>query len=229
MHAGEHALYARFGDRVVGVTSRRAVGVPAAIATTLPRLPRTAPGSPARIHDDLLHVAGLAVGVDRLVDTAAPSLPDARAAAGLLAGCLPDLDAVRRQLPADALSRLAQGLPTAVRSLLGLGDGLTPVGDDVLAGWLVTARAAGRDPAPVAAAVTAEAHRTTALSATLLADAADGQCLPELRTLLLELRALRDPASAVDRLAGVGHTSGLGMLLGAHLALSPDLTGGRAS
>lgn len=227
-HAGAQALYARFGDRIVGVTARGAVLVPAAIGTTLPRLPGVAPGAPARIGDGLLHVADLAVGVDRLVDTSVPTLPDPHAAASRLARSLPDLDVVRRQLPATALELLGRGHPGAVRPLLGLGDGLTPVGDDVVAGWLVTARAAGRDPAPIARAVAGDADRTTTLSATLLAHAVEGECLPELRSLLLELRAGRDPEAAVERLAEVGHSSGLGMLLGAHLALAWPSDGSRS-
>lgn len=219
VHAGAHAVYARFPGGVVGVLARSAVHVPAAISTTLLRLPAVAVGAPARIGDGTLEVGPLRVGVDRLVATDVPPLPDPLAAATRLAAALPDLTVVRRQLPAAALDDLAAGDSTAVAALVGRGDGLTPVGDDVLAGWLVAGRAGGREIEPVAAAVAAAAHRTTDLSASLLAHAADGSAIPPFRALLLALAAAADLTPAVERLVAVGHTSGAGMLLGAALAL----------
>jgi len=132
------------------------------------------------------------------------------------------MDVVRRQLPADALAALARGDAATVPALVGRGDGLTPVGDDVLAGWLVAARAVGRDLTQLAAVVHDSSHSTTALSATLLAHAADGEAVPQFRELLLALAAGRDVEPAVARLVTVGHTSGAGMLLGAALALTPS-------
>ncbi len=219
LHAGAHAVYARVGGHVVGVTSRHATHVPAAIRTSLTRLPATRVGDPAVVRDGALRVAGLRVSVSRVVATGVPDLPDPTAAARLLAAHLPDLRDSRDRLPTAALAALAAGDPGAVPRLLGLGDGLTPLGDDVLTGWLVATRAAGGDVEPVAGAVTRLSDRTTALSAALLADAAAGECLPELRRLLLALRAGRGVASAAAAVAAVGHTSGSGLLLGVHLAL----------
>lgn len=219
VHAGAQAVYARFPDGVVGVLARSAVHVPAAISTTLLRLPAVAVGAPARIGGGTLDVGPLRVGVDRLVATDVPPLPDPLTAAARLAAALPDLSVVRRQLPATALDALAAGDPAAVAALVGRGDGLTPVGDDVLAGWLVAGRAAGREVAPVAAAVAEAAHRTTDLSASLLAHAAEGAAIPPFRDLLLALTAATDFGPAAERLVAVGHTSGAGMLLGATLAL----------
>lgn len=226
MHAGAHAVYARVGGHLVGVTSRHATHVPAAIRTCLTRLPATRVGDPAVVRDGCLQVAGLHVSVDRVVATGAPDLPDATAAGLLLAAGLPDLRCCREQLPAAALAGLTLGDPGAVPHLLGLGEGLTPLGDDVLTGWLVATRAVGADAEPVAAVVARLSHRTTALSAALLADAIAGECLPELRRLLLSLRAGREVADAVAALAAVGHTSGSGLLLGVHLALPPQPTRG---
>lgn len=222
VHAGARALYVGIGDRVVGVAARDAVHVPAAIATTLPELPEVAAGAPAEVRDGVLYVAGLAVGVDRLVPTEAPRIDDPAGAASRLGAVLPDLVVARRQLPAVALDALAAGDPAA-RSLVGRGDGLTPVGDDVLSGWLVTAHSTGRPCDRLREAVRVELHRTTGLSATLLADAAAGECIPEFRSLLLALASGSDTVSAVARLLAVGHTSGAGMLLGAHLALTSEV------
>lgn len=219
VHAGAHAVYARFPAGVVGVLARSAVHVPAAIATTLLRLPPVAVGAPARMGGGSLDLGALSVGVDRLVATDVPRLPDPAAAAALLADALPAPAVVRRQLPPAALDALAAGDPVAVPALVGRGDGLTPVGDDVLAGWLVAGRAAGREVAPVAAAVATATHRTTDLSATLLAHAAGGAAIPQFRALLLALAAGTGVAEAAATLVAVGHTSGAGMLLGASLAL----------
>ncbi|MEV7429827.1 DUF2877 domain-containing protein [Nocardioides sp. NPDC092400] len=223
VHAGAQAVYVLLGDRVVGVAARGAVHVPATIATALTHLPAVEVGAAAEVADGVLHVAGLAVSVDRLV---AGDVPRLSADAGArLAATLPDLSPARDQLPAAALAALASGDGAAVLDLLGRGDGLTPVGDDVVAGWLVAARGLERDRDAVADAVRRHAHRTTALSATLLVDAIEGGCIPEFRALLLALAARGDAASpsgvaaAASRLAAVGHTSGAGMLLGATLAL----------
>jgi Protein of unknown function (DUF2877) len=221
LHAGDHAVYVRIDERVVGVTSSRATHAPSSIRTALPRLPRARVGDPAQVRDGALEVAGLRVSIGRVVATRAPQVPDRVRAAGLLAERLPNLGACRAQLPESALAGLRDADPGAVPRLLGRGDGLTPLGDDVLAGWLVTRRAVGAATDPVAHAVARNAARTTALSATLLADAAAGECLPELRDLLLALRSGAHISDAVDALATVGHTSGSGMLLGADLALSP--------
>lgn len=219
LHAGAQAIYVRCADRVVGVAARGAVQVPAAIATALPVLPEVAVGDTAELRDGVLYVAGLAVSVDRLVPT---ELPRLTAPVPLEEH---DLRQVRDQLPEKALLALAAGDPGAVLELLGRGDGLTPVGDDVIAGWLVTRRALGRSVEAVADAVREHAHRTTTLSATLLAAAADGEAIPEFRALLIALAAGRGVGDAIARLLAVGHTSGAGMFLGAQLALSPDPEG----
>ncbi|QKD99871.1 DUF2877 domain-containing protein [Nocardioides marmotae] len=223
VHSGASAIYVLLrheaGDRVVGVAAHGAVHVPATIATALASLPDVPVGTPATVVDGVLHVGHLAVAVDRLVPTDLPALPPE--AADRLAAATPDLTPVRDQLPAAALDALAAGDGDAVEALLGRGDGLTPVGDDVVAGWLVAARAADRPRGAVAAGVRRWAHRTTTLSATLLVDAIEGGCIPEFRSLLLALATGRDVDGAVARLTAVGHTSGAGMLLGAGLALRP--------
>lgn len=223
VHAGAQAVYARIGGGVLGIVGRGAVHVPLAVAVDLPRLPPVTVGAPAELRDGLLRVAGIAVGVDRLTAVGAPSL-GASAAARLDVSPMA-VEPARRQLPSRALALLARGDAAAVPDLIGRGDGLTPVGDDALAGWLVGAYAAGRPATRVSAAVGAAAHRTTELSAALLAHAADGETIPELRGLLCALASRPAPPGAVEaataRLLAVGHTSGAGLLLGLQLALSP--------
>ena len=110
--------------------------------------------------------------------------------------------------------------------LLGRGTGLTPLGDDVLCGWIATHRAAGVPTPEVDSAVRAGLHRTTLLSATLLDCAMHGEVLPELGRFLSAVGTAAEPGRAAD-LRAVGGTSGAGLLLGARLALD-DLARGRA-
>lgn len=105
-----------------------------------------------------------------------------------------------------------------VARLLGAGDGLTPLGDDVLAGWIATHRALGLATPSVDAAVAAHAHRTTTLSATLLDCAHHGEAIPQLGRWLHSLGTPAQTAATRDLLA-VGGSSGAGLMAGALLAL----------
>jgi hypothetical protein len=101
---------------------------------------------------------------------------------------------------------------------LGRGEGLTPEGDDELAGMLVALRRLGRraEAHELATAVRArlDAHpnATTAVSAALLEAACDGHAVPP---LLAWLREGCPPDSASRRaLLTVGHTSGAALARG---------------
>jgi hypothetical protein len=111
----------------------------------------------------------------------------------------------------DLTRALADGRPPDpyVLRLLGRGPGLTPLGDDLLAGLLVTLSARGCAAfEPAAAAVRAHApSRTTFVSAALLHHAARGECVPELAAFL--------DGGPVGALLRVGHTSGTGLARGA--------------
>jgi hypothetical protein len=108
----------------------------------------------------------------------------------------------------------------AAMSLLGAGPGLTPSGDDVLAGFLAGAAAFGIDASALREAIAVLAPaRTTALSAALLWHAARGECIDELAGLaaVLTSQQPRGPelaGPAVSRLMSVGHTSGAALALG---------------
>lgn len=103
----------------------------------------------------------------------------------------------------------------AVAALLGRGPGLTPSGDDVVAGFLLGARALGRAVPGAAAAVADLAHgATTALSAQLLEHAVRGECVAEFASAVAALAANPAPNDAVGRLLAVGHTSGAALAVG---------------
>lgn len=236
VHAGRDAVYALVEGRCYGVLSRNAVHVPCGIRTTLPALSGVhslggaRPGDPAYVGERAVHVGGLAVGVSGLVDAAPSALPRPDLAGAALHEALwPRTEAVRAELPARALTGLASGDPIVVGDLLGRGSGLTPVGDDVLSGWLATARLVGH---PGFAAVGEEvarsaARRTTALSATLLDCAIGGEAIPPFHRLLTRLGRLSEAGPnhlpeddpALTALLRVGHTSGTGLALGCLLAL----------
>lgn len=118
----------------------------------------------------------------------------------------------------------------AADRLLGLGPGLTPSGDDVLAGTLsagmtlLTAMgAAGGRHAAVLRAVAAEVvvaapRRTTALSASLLAHAARREMAAPASDLVVALAGRGDIDGCLRRLLGVGHTSGRDLAIGVVIA-----------
>jgi hypothetical protein len=116
-----------------------------------------------------------------------------------------------------ALRRRRPGLAAAAAArLCGRGPGLTPAGDDLLAGTLATlaviARSVGlirSDHRRLIDTITAPASRqgTTDLSATLLRLSATGRTLEPIVSIL----DLGDPVTwrvALRRLLGVGHSTG---------------------
>ena len=122
-----------------------------------------------------------------------------------------------------------------VLGLLGRGTGLTPAGDDLLAGFLLGDRAfggRGRQAGGVCHRGTCPERpgelrqlvrelapgRTTALSAQLLGYACDGYCVDEAVAVISALAGNGDLEIAVRRLLAVGHTSGAALAWGIWLA-----------
>lgn len=109
-------------------------------------------------------------------------------------------------------------------ALLGCGPGLTPSGDDVLAGLLLGGRAFGTPVDGLVKSVAALADsRTTALSAQLLWHAIRGECVPEVSALIAALPDAGAVDAAIDGLLQVGHTSGVGLAGGLVMAAQPYL------
>ncbi|WP_159081655.1 oxamate carbamoyltransferase subunit AllH family protein [Nocardioides sediminis] len=209
VHAGAAALYVDLDGDVVGLLSATATRVPCGLWSRQPDLTDLARRE-VRVSGGRLVVGDVPVRISRLADVrVAPLAPRSRLAPDDGGSRpLPDLD-----LPADG--RLS---PADVARLVGHGPGLTPLGDDVLAGWLVTRVAAGAPDPTVADAVRRLRGRTTGLSGTLLDCALRGEALPELRTWLTALGTPAEPM-ATEALERVGATSGTGLLTGAALAL----------
>lgn len=228
VHAGPQAVYLTVDDTVLAVVARDGVRVPCGAFTTLGTLTDLdgtgslpVAGNGARIGGGSLHIGAAEIRIGRLVDTRAPRIDPADSPELRARLSPPDLGG---ELPVGALDALRAADPSSVERLLGLGSGLTPLGDDVLCGWLATmVAAAHRCGEPVAARVLELApDRTTALSTTLLRRAVEGEVLPQFARVVRQLQApstATEPAQSVAALAGVGHTSGAGMLLGLTLAL----------
>jgi hypothetical protein len=191
-----------------------------------------APGMIATVGNGLVAVDGAVFRVARWWRPPRPRGLGAVAPATLanavrwLTGSVADpLDPAGRAAVADLVQALATGEPVEppTRRLLGRGPGLTPTGDDVLAGALVGLSALG---SPVAATlgdavIAAAPDATTTVSVALLRHAVRGECIPQLADLL---DAIARDVSGLPRAAGgllaVGHCSGAGLLHGVLVALA---------
>lgn len=215
---------------VVSVTAGRAVRLPASVQLAGP-LPRSVTAARAGLGRLLL--GDLRVRVHRWWRPPAPAVRDPRRAAvraaTTAAALPPPEDAVGRALTPlrDAVrAGTGTGAARAVAVLVGLGSGLTPAGDDVLAGALVTLRAVERGGHAAAGGVASELARaaarrsTTTLSAALLQDAGRGWCVPELAHFLAALDGRGELRGTTPRLLAVGHSSGAALAHGAVLVLT---------
>ncbi len=208
VHASPSAIYVDLDGWCLGLVSATATRVPCALWSSLTELGHLA-GAPMQISDGTLVIADEEVRITRLVDPRLGSpAPRSDAPTPPRPPTSPSLVGLR--LPLDG--RLSAG---DAERLLGRGPGLTPLGDDVLAGWLATRHAMGRPDGQLAAAVRRRLGVTTLLSATLLDCAIHGEALPQLADWLADPTAL-----TTEALLAVGATSGAGLLAGAELALT---------
>ncbi|WP_146135414.1 DUF2877 domain-containing protein [Antricoccus suffuscus] len=183
--------------------------------------------SDARIGDGILTLGHVTVRPGRYTRSPAPpsslTPPFLTRYAALGAQTAPLLD-----LPASALRLCAASIedPSLLRYLVGLGTGLTPTADDVLAGVLGALHSFRHDAfGTFGAQVAALTARTTWLSARLLEAAAAGA--HSAPTLALLTRVSDDDAAwarTVHEVLLHGHTSGAGLAygvaLGAHASSS---------
>ena len=207
--ATPHAVYLDAGDGALALVGPRAVRVPCGLLLADAPPPLAGVGW---VGDSELSVGIFRAGVTRWWRPPRP-----RAVTGVLPGYGHLDHGTERALTRLTAALAARASLTApVRGLLGRGPGLTPLGDDVLAGLLVTLRALGSPEADrLGGVVCALAPaRTTFVSTALLRHAARGECVPELAAYLTAER--KGPAAAA--LLGIGHTTGAGLLRGAEAA-----------
>jgi len=246
------AVYVEAAGGVVALVRPDGVRLPNAIVLSRAdhaRVVRHAATGPVQVGDGEVRLGPVRITARRWWDPV-PRL--GRVDGGLLAG---RLDTVRAHLPGwpddsdPAAGRLRTGrealasalagtgdLAGTVRNLVGLGAGLTPAGDDllagVMAGLVVFGTALERPDAGTLASrirqeVVAHAAATTPLAADLAEHAARGalvQPATDLCRAIADQRPGADSAltPAVERLLRLGHTSGRdlaeGLLLGASAA-----------
>ncbi len=216
------AVYVRLdGGSVLALVTRDGLRLPSAlvVAAAAGELPvaRHSAGAHADVLDGALRLDGVRY---RPVRTWTPRQATEGAllpgAVDGLAGRLPPSPhagevAVRLAAGAAALAaalRTGTGLERAADLLLGLGPGLTPAGDDLLAGVLLTHAHLGTGLPSLAAHLRERADATTALSADLLRHAGAGRGAPPVLGLLDALVGARPVGPALTALLEVGSSSG---------------------
>jgi Protein of unknown function (DUF2877) len=206
-----------------------------------PKLAATSPGTQAWLAGDTLHVGNLEVDLkEASLWEPCPDWSALRARLETVVARLSELQATALRLaPASSLLRAdsaasyaivseaknlelawegdtTQLRETAVR-LAGLGIGLTPAGDDFLAGLMLWAWLAHPAPGPFCQAVAeGAAPRTTTLSAAFLRAAARGECDAAWHRLFaaLSVDGAAQLAPPISQVVAHGATSGADMLAG---------------
>jgi hypothetical protein len=195
-------VLARFPTAVY-VAVPRAFGVLAILSPAAVRLPcgvqildGSLPGGDVVVGAGAVRVGDVVIRPGRVVSASVARQPAPSARR---------LDEARRLVPSVEIDE----------RLLGRGPGLTPSGDDVLAGYLVGAAAFGVPADDVRRLVESQAAaRTTTLSAALLRHAAAGETIPQVIGLLDALAGRRPFEPALADLRAVGHTSGAALASG---------------
>ncbi len=145
----------------------------------------------------------------------------------------PGIEALRIWLEsATSAEATHEAPPAAVASLIGLGPGLTPSGDDLLGGTLIALRALGWRGAADALArrILAGARcRTHAISYAHLVCAAAGEGAAALHDTLVALCSPAAPrlGACVEDIAAIGHSSGWDALAGIALVAGAAIATGR--
>jgi hypothetical protein len=224
-------MYLRLSQgRVIAILSSDSVRLPMGLIlpTSSRDLPLTSLNGPVVVGAGAVRVGGWACRVSQVVSfqVHAGLGLDQRACdrlQNLLAERERGLDlALLDDLPGGAQS--PESARSVVRRLLGAGPGLTPAGDDVLAGMLLGLRSFGMPAEQLCSAVLAAVSGgTTELSAALLRCAARGEAVPQVNRLLLALSTHggRDPVdAALADLVRVGHSSGTALAKGVGMCCS---------
>jgi hypothetical protein len=218
------AMYLRLesGD-VIALLTRDAVRLPLglSLSTHSDEDPLDRWSGHVRVGSSRMETTEATVRLSRMVSVSAPPnlVPDPRAV--VYAGHrLPELG-IAETVPelCDALTGDRRAVEAVVGRLLGVGPGLTPSGDDELAGMLVAASSFGLPAGHLRSVVLGAAPTaTTDLSSALLRCASRGESIPQVSALVSALSdwtdARRLVEDALSDLGQVGHTSGVSLAAG---------------
>lgn len=211
------AAYLRLGDDLIALVGP---GVdPGPLHVRCPVLPALCPGEAVTGDGRLLRGPAWAVGVPATVWRGA--LPDAAALAAHAQ------DGTVREAAGAALSVTVDpavvpgGVDELAALLGGRGPGLTPSGDDVLAGVVLVARLAGGEAVEQRLCASVAAVPTTDVARAFLAWAARGQSIAPVHDWLLAVGAGDAPTAsrALARLRAVGADSGRHLAAGLALGI----------
>ena len=225
-----HAVWLLVDDRVLVVSTsdstRLPNGVQIAAGSSSDLFAMVHHGATVDIGHGRIMLEGLAVSITRWWDPR-PILPATTPSAlgAAIAGLpshVPDVDPT--PLRAALVANSAGGILHSARLLLGKGPGLTPEGDDYLAGAMagtrLLAEALRRDRTTaliagvsVPLAKLADA-RTTSFSASLIHSALRGQVAEPAGGLLRALTGRGDVESSHQSLLSIGHSSGPALAAG---------------
>ena len=148
----------------------RGPGLPLALRSNL-AVVSSVRAETAYVEGGILHWGGRVLVTGRLVDVRAPRFDAARVPKASPAVAM----GTPRSRAAGLVAFAPQVDAASVASLVGRGEGLTPLGDDVICGWLAAHRGAGTPTPEVDDAVRRLLPRTTTLSASLLVCALAGE------------------------------------------------------
>jgi len=208
----------------------------AAALASLPEAASLTVGSGVFWRDSRIHLGSLILDVESatLVDTMLyptaenPGLRFVPAIAAAVAKVVPGLSShrsrtARRQLADGIASGDAQTFVTGAYGLIGLGEGLTPAGDDCLVGALAVLHRFASSwladhPEIRTEIATVLRHGTTAVGRNFILHALEGT-FSEYILRLVTASSDHDLHQAVRALAETGGTSGLDTLDGMHIAL----------
>ncbi len=219
------ATYVSVGERMIVVTSRRVCPGPMYVAVDTDDvsvdLGVPVGGDPGRLELGHLHIAldsaaiwsGRLPGSEALVaarDVVIDALAPVAGRSGITAA------PYTKHLDAAWAALAQRDFDEVARSIIGLGPGLTPAGDDVLSGLLVVAVGAGVISPGEWTPGAEIAARTSALSFSFVRLAATGQAIAPVHDVLMAgaKSHRRACAAAADNLLRVGGTSGADIAFG---------------
>jgi hypothetical protein len=213
LHSCADAVHLDVAGRGVSLVGPRGPGLPLALRSNLGLVSSSRAATPY-VEGGILHWGGRALVTGRLVDVRAPRFDAARVpkASPVVAMGTP------RSRAAGLVAFAPRVDAASVTALVGCGDGLTPLGDDVICGWLAAHRGAGVPTSDVDEAVRRLLPRTTTFSASLLACALVGEVADPVAAYLRSLGTTGTDAARTE-LESFGQSSGRGLAHGIDLAL----------